>query len=323
MASVPLIRYGGNSIVQQPYAIQQVRGCGFSVDGDHARMQALCDRTLNLPGSPVRYRVLSKSVLLTFMHMGRLIPTLPPDDAKGFFIENELNVTMLLAAGREIGEVFIPNRLVWYMPYLWLDSSEAMIAGRDVYGFPKHYGEIAMPPAEGRPALFEAVGEVLHTFSAATPATLEPILRARRTDATAFEHEPALLAFDDAIRTLFWQAISIEDPVLFTWTVGRNLTKPDWLKLVFLRQLVSISDGTRACYQSVAEAPFHLTRFGGAGFLRGAYEVEIFPHASVPFAAELGIASPGSSRILLNPRTSFFVDIDFILDAGQEIWVTT
>ena len=136
MPHVPLIRYAGNAIVPQPFAIRQARACGFAVEGDRAKMQALCDKTLNLAPA-TRYRVLSSTVLITFMRMERLASTQPAAAACGSFAETELNVSLLLAAEEKHGPVWLPHRLVWNMPYLWLDSSSAMIAGRDIYGFPK------------------------------------------------------------------------------------------------------------------------------------------------------------------------------------------
>jgi hypothetical protein len=178
MISTPYIRYGGNFLLRQPYAIGGVMGCGFGVDGDLEKMQALCDKTLNLSGDTC-YRVISKTVFITFFRMNHLASTIPVDAAKGFFGETELNVTLLLAAGKMIGPIFVPHRLVWHMPYLWLDSSEAMIAGRDVYGFPKKYGKVTMPLAEGQPAVFNVAAEVLPNFSPQTQASVNtnPLLK--------------------------------------------------------------------------------------------------------------------------------------------------
>lgn len=118
--SVPFIRYGGNFLERQPYAIGGVTGYGFAVDGDIPKMQALCDKTLNLSGA-AHYEVISKSVFITFFRMERLASTLPEDRLKGSFKETELNITLLLAKGKMVCGVFVPERLVWHMPYLWVN----------------------------------------------------------------------------------------------------------------------------------------------------------------------------------------------------------
>jgi len=320
MASVPFIRYGGNYLAQQPYAIGGVTGYGFAVDGDLAKMQALCDRTLNLnPGT--RYRVVSKTVFITFFRMQRLASTVPADAAQGYFSETELNFTLLLAAEKKVGPIFVPERLVWHMPYLWVNSNQAMIAGRDVYGFPKQYGTISMPLAPGQPALFSAAGEVLHTFNPQTQGAVFPIVTARRTDAQSLELDSPLGTVEAAFAELLAEAIRIPNPLLFAETALADLTAKHLLALVFLRQLPSIVDADCACYQSIAEASYDLTKFHGAGFLKGDYEVEIFKHDSVPIAEELGFAATdaaGNAR--LKPHASYFAGIDFTFSQAEEIW---
>ena len=321
MSPTPYIRYGGNFLPRQPYAIGGVTGYGFAVDGKLADMQALCDKTLNLSGDTC-YRVVSQTVFITFFRMNHLASTIPADAAQGYFSETELNVTLLLAAGKMIGPIFVPHRLVWHMPYLWVNSNVAMIAGRDVYGFPKQYGDVSMPLAEGQPALFSAAGEVLHNFSPQTESCVRTIVSARRTDADTLEFQSPFESVETAAAEFLREAVRIHDPLLFAGSALADLTQRHLLALVFLRQLPSILDGSLACYQSIAEASYDLTKFNGAGFLKGDYEVEIFKHDSVPMAAELGLpASDPDGNARLKPHVSYFADIDFTFNQANEIWV--
>ena len=321
MPNVPLIRYGGNSIVPQPFSIRQVRAFGFAVDGDRAKMQALCDKTLNL-APDTRYRVLSSTVLITFMRMELLTSTQPAAAAHGTFSETELNVSILLAAEEKHGPIWLPARLVWNMPYLWLDSSGAMIAGRDIYGFPKQYGSVAMPRGEGERAEFSARGEVLHRFAPTTRAAILPIATARRTDAAALEFERPFAQVAGAARGFVDEVMRLTDPFLFLGASLADLTAEHLLNLVFLCQFPSIVDGSRASYQAIAEASSLPRAFRGGGFLRGDYEIAIPHHDSAPWAQELGLA-PGAADVLLKPHAGFHLDVDFDLTAGREIWTAT
>jgi hypothetical protein len=266
--------------------------------------------------------VISKTVFITFFRMNHLSSTIPEDAQKGFFSETELNIALLLAAGKMLGPLFMPERLVWHMPYLWVDSNEAMIAGRDVYGFPKQYGAVAMPLAEGQPARFSVAGEVLHEFAPRSQGRVETIVSARRIDAETLEFQSPFEAVETAAAEFLREAVRISNPVLFAESALADLTHEHLLALVFLRQLPSIVDGNLACYQSIAEASYHLTKFKGAGFLRGDYEVDIFKHDSAPIAAELGFAATdaaGNAR--LKPHASYFANIDFTFDKADEIRV--
>lgn len=321
MPNVPFIQYAGNSIVGNPFSMRQVKAFGFAVDADHARLQSLIDRTLNL-APKTRYKVLSPTVLITYMRMARLASTQPAEAARGSFSENELNIAMLLAVEEKAGLFWLPKRLAWHMPYLWLDSSNAMIAGRDIYGFPKQYGTLAIPSAEGDKAEFSAASEVLHRFNPATLAAILPIAIARRTDAATLAFERPFAQIAGAAEAFVREALRITDPLLFIGASLANLTADDLLNLAFLRQLPRIEDSTRACHQSIAEASSLPLAFRGGGFLSGDYEIEIPHHDSVPWAQEIGIA-PGAADVRVKPHAGFHLDIDFELTAGREIWTAT
>jgi hypothetical protein len=117
------------------------------------------------------------------------------------------------------------------------------------------------------------------------------------------------------------EAVRVANPLLFAGTALADLTHKHLLALVFLRQLPSIADGDFACYQSIAEASYDLTKFNGAGFLKGDYEVEIFHQDSVPLAAELGLPTDPDGHARLKPHVSYFADVDFTFNQGKEIWV--
>lgn len=321
MPNVPFIRYGGNFFVQQPFVIRQAQTFGFAVDGDRDRLQALCDRTLNLSPS-TRYTVVSSTVLVAFMRMARLCSAVPAAAACGSFTERELNISILLAAEEKVGPVWLPARLVWHMPYLWLDSSHAMTAGRDIYGFPKQYGSIAMPSREGEPAEFRATGEVLPCFAPQTHACTESLATARRTDAPTLEFADPFAEIAGAAGAFVREVMRITDPLLFLGASLADLAAEHLLNLVFLRQLPSIVDGSRACYQAIAEASSLPRALHGGGFLRGDYALEIPHHDSAPWAYELGIAARPAA-VAVQPHAAFHLDVDFELSAGREIWTAS
>lgn len=321
MPSVPRISYGGNFLVQQPFAIRQAQAFGFAVDGDRDRLQALCDRCLNL--SPTtRYRVVSSTVLVSFLRMGRLAAALPPGAALGAFAETELNVAILLAVEEKHALGWQPARLAWHMPYLWLDSSQALIAGREIYGFPKQYGTIALPSAEGDPAEFSAAGEVLHRFGPTAQAATWPIAQVRRTDAAALEFARPFAQVAGVVGGFMQEVMRITDPLLFLGASLADLTAEHLLNLVLLRQLPSIADGSRACFQQIAEASSQPQALRGGGFLGGAFALEIPYHDSAPWGYELGLAASRADATL-QPHAAFHLDFDFDLTAGREIWTAT
>lgn len=321
MANVPFIRYAGNSIVKNPFLIRQAKAFGFAVDGDQERIQALLDRTLNLAPA-TRYQAVSSTVLITYMRMGELTSTVPADAAHGSFCEYELNVAFLLAVEEKRRLGWRPARLAWFLPYLWLDSNNAMIAGRDIYGFPKQYGTLTMPLAEGEKAEFTAVSEVLHKYAPTERAAILPIATARRTDAPTLQFERPFGELVSAAETFVKEALRITEPFLFIGASLADLTAKHLINLAFLRQLPRIEDSTRAAFQSITESSTLLRAFRAGGFLSGDYELEIPHHDSVPWAQEIGIA-PNAADVTVKARAGFHLDIDFEFSAGREIWTAT
>ena len=318
MPNFPFIQYAGNSIVRNPFSLRQVKTFCFAVTADPQRIQALVDRTLNL-ALDTRYKAVSPTVLISYMRMDRLSSTPPAEAAHGSFTEHELNVSFLLAAEERRGLLWLPARLVWFLPYLWLDSNNAMIAGRDIYGFPKQYGTLTMPLAEGEKAVFSAASEVLHRFGPAERAAILPIATTRRTDAAALEFERPFAELASAAETFAKEVLRITDPFLFIGASLADLTAEHLVNLAFLRQLPRIQGSARACFQSVVESSTLLRGFRAGGFLSGDYEIEIPHHDSVPWAQEIGLA-PGAADVTVQPHAGFHLDIDFDFTAGREIW---
>ena len=318
MDNVPFIQYAGNSIVRNPFSIRDVKAFGFAVTASRQRIQALVDKTLNL-APDTRYRAVSSTVLITYMCMERLTSAVPAEAAHGSSRENELNVSFLLAVEEKLGPAWLPARLAWHMPYLWLDSSAAMIAGRDIYGFPKQYGTVSMPSAMGETAEFSAAGEVIHRFAPGSRAEILPIATARRTDAAPLAVERPFGQIAGATEAFVREVLRITDPLLFIGASLADVTAEHLLNFAFLRQLPRIEDSTRACHQSIAEASSVPLAIRGGGFLSGDFEIEIPRHDSVPWAEEIGLA-PGAADVTVKPHSAFMLDFDFELTAGREIW---
>lgn len=309
--------YGGNFILPHPYMIEQMSGYGVAVAGDAFKMQELCNRTLNCNGKHLRYFVIAPTVLFTFMRMGSLCSADAPDSEHGFFTEQELNVTMLLAAIDGSG-----IRLVWYMPYLWLDSGAALISGRDIYGFPKQLATVTMPAGPGDLAEMAVKGEVLHRFEPVQAGNMN-IVTVRRTDAPQLDILTSAAGVVDALNMLLGSVLGNIDASFLppgSFLPDINLNN---LRMAWMRQLPSIANFKQACFRSVVEAPFGVTAFRDAGLLAGFYEIEIPKHDSVGIADELGFPADANGDVRMPALAAYHLSFDFKLGTGQELWVET
>jgi uncharacterized protein with NAD-binding domain and iron-sulfur cluster len=111
-----------------------LRAFWLKVDGE--RLAALCTRTFEGPsGGAVRVRPIGESVALVFAHIGMLAPRGRPGETEreaGFWIPVRVD------AGE--GE-----RLAWFIPHLVVDSANALVIGRESFGFPKVLGAVQIP----------------------------------------------------------------------------------------------------------------------------------------------------------------------------------
>ena len=112
---------------------------GFILDADKEKLQALCDRYLNSAiGSAGRFVPAAGFVLLACCRLPSLRSISPPHSNFGRFVEHEVALWMLVIDKAK-------KRLYWMLPYIFVDNTFAMAMGRELYGFPKSMGTIAIP----------------------------------------------------------------------------------------------------------------------------------------------------------------------------------
>jgi hypothetical protein len=299
-------------MLPQPFRADGVTAFGAAVAGDRQRMQELVDQTLNCHGRHARYVVVAPTIFFSFMRMPRLSSAGDPGGSS--FAETELNVTFLLAA------MDLPPTAAIYMPALWLDSGPALIAGREIYGYPKQFGLITMPDRIGDPAVMEAQSCVLPTQQPG-PASDQTILRMRRTDGDLLEKTSNLTDAAAALELLLSTVVQFDlsslDSFGLAWP-GFDLKN---LRMAWMRQLPSLAMPGLASFRSAAEGRFDIA-LRSAGLLRGQYEIEIpFLH-SVRMAEAFGLAQPGQN-VKVPAIAAYHMDFDLIFGPARDLWTET
>ena len=88
--------------------------------------------------------------------------------------------------------------------------------------------------------------------------------------------------------------------------------------LVFLKQFRDATCATKACYQSIVEAPLAIEPIG-AGYESidpKLFGVTVHDWDSHPIAGDLGIAA----AIPIQPTLAFRAELDFEVMLGDEVW---
>ena len=267
---------GSKKTFRAPYRAQQIRFTGFLLDADASSLARLCEDALTGPsGGAVDYRPVLPLALLSFTSIGRLDAAEPPDASVGWVPEKEAALWILTVAKEE--------RLAWYIPYIFVDSPNALLTGREVEGFPKEMAEIDYDEA----GPLEARAWVFPEFTPATEVVKRPVVTARRESEDGGAQK-AWWKLEDAVR-------GIHDELLGA-TVARTFAG---IKLLF----------------HVVEAPIKVTGFRGGGLLPGRWDIEVADYASHPVARDLGL----DATKLLGKR-GFWLDFDFRLEQGAAVW---
>jgi uncharacterized protein with NAD-binding domain and iron-sulfur cluster len=304
----------------QPFLCANTRMYGFFVRGDASSLQRnVVDPILKGPTrGAMDYRVLSDLVMVTFAYTAEGHSLRTPDRQMGWIPERSCTVWVLTAAVRREGGVDVAERVVFFAPYIVVDNPWSMASGREIYGFPKTIGAILMPVDSAAPDAFSASTIILPVFQYAQQGSDEIIIRVDRTAA-----EPAPPA-------VWSSGTEAARAVLSQWSSGgRRLMVPglglaidlfDLLRhevvpTVYLKQFRDAADGMRACYQAIVEAPMTMRKLHGGGPLSGSYTLTACDFASHPIVHDLGLPQK-----TVPAEFPFFVDFDFVAEAGTEVW---
>ncbi|HZS40457.1 MAG TPA: NAD(P)-binding protein [Polyangia bacterium] len=324
----PLLRpYQANFVPVQPYQLTDTKMYVFTLAADYAKLQSLCDRYLNL-GGETQYVPAMPLLALVCVDIG----CIASDDPQSWVPEKDFGFWMPVLAGKKRGGVFVPERALVYIPFLWVDSSLAVTVGREVYGYPKGIGSLSLPEKPGDPSRFTVDGWAVAKYGKPPSPDAQwkerPILVAERSGAW----EPLQSMWKDleevaaAIGGMLGTELKRHEVTVPSRPLTRALIQ-DALHLrvpmVFLKQLTDVANGVRANYQSLVEANCVVDGgFKGGGLLLGDYQLTIHAYDSCRIVDQLGLFADGPAGGVQTVKSlfQFWVAFDFTLDNGAVVW---
>ena len=118
---------------------------GFAVRANHKILnERICDRFLNIPLNVQGRFTALQYVIFVF----NTVTDARSEDYhykdRGTFSYQEAAVWMLVADNKR-------RKLHWFQPYIFVDDPYAMLAGREIYGFPKTLGSFHIPNGPNPP----------------------------------------------------------------------------------------------------------------------------------------------------------------------------
>lgn len=237
--------------------------------------------------------------------------------------EKELHVTLPVFEKRWGG---FPNFLNprFYPVALILDSSPAMIAGREVYGFPKIHGAVEVGDTR-----LSASTEVFGRHGDQTTHLSKTVVEMKATGDCGHdgcESVPSVLGqmARECVRGMdfpgrdscgswleCWGSNALDDSLEIFASVFAGLTSPQ--DFVFLKQFRDHEVAHRASYRAVTEAPVEFSNIRDLRRLTGDWTLDVPEFHSSRMLRGIGLES---GKIVAPIRVSF----DFKLPLGRTIW---
>jgi hypothetical protein len=311
------VEHGGDLVIRQPLALTGVTISSFVLAADTSRLAELVERLLNGPAQgTVAYAPAGPVVVLVCadVRCGRARDE--PDRSKGWLPERDVAFWVPLWAGKRVGPLFVPERLVFFLPYVFVDNIAATVTGREVFGFAKEHAVLGFPERMRTGGPFSVDALAIPRYAAETRAVVMRLVEV--SPVTSGESVPSAWEdMDEGARALLGRLGAFLSADALAAANGLLQAVASWhglgARLVFLKQLRDVEDPSRACYQAVVEAPAVVDALHGGGVLPE-HRVRIAPADSHPIVADLGLSGETSTSLLAT-----WVDVDFTMDRGRVV----
>lgn len=316
--------------LRPPYRMSGVEGLVAVRAIPRRAAQGWVDETLNWrpPGTPAGSRFVALPLaFVVFLKIDRMASLDPLHAGWPPLGESEVSVVLPLV---EITPGELPDfgSLAFYPVLLCLDSSPALISGRECFGFAKIGGSVSIRPegAEARCEVVTAAGDAasrrdqrllaLQRVAEAGPAAVAggapgaELARMTRDALRGARVEDEGL--DEGFLSELWHDVG---EALASWAVEALAAAAGPQDFVFLKQFRDIAEPRAACYRAVAASAVRFTEVRSARLAGGDWRLDVPAHASSALLARLGLDSGPISRPL-------WLDFDFELSLGRTIWST-
>jgi len=317
---VNYIEYGGNILMQPPYAMKDCSMTGFLFEssGGTQLLQKILDQRLNFASSNsnLKYECVMPYVMLTFANTQKSSSI--PQSNMGYMVENEM-VAWILAKEQVFRHgKWVDNRLVWFIPYIAVDNIYNNVGGREVFGYPKTLGKLSIPenPRSENPCTIS-----IPAFKVFSP---DECLQEYELLSIVRHKEPIIQEIGDAIAFLkelknFFASKVEKDSFSLRLCVHETMDLLNKIvECVFLKQYRDSASSTGACYQAIVNGNYQINDFKTGAFLGfDNYTLHINDLASYPMRQELGLTNGQRAEL------AFYLKVDMTALLGKELYKNT
>lgn len=324
MALPPYVNYPGNLAYQQPFIMKDLELFGFVVEGKRSSMQQMIDARLNFMSDrpATKYFVASDKIIFAFTQSPFLQSLVPMFKNMGRFTEITFCSYVIVAECTLRNGQWWAQRLLFFIPYILVNTPLTLIGGREDYGFPKTMGEFIYPPDPAKPDLFSVSTIGMQHFSETSVAGMhEFITIEKQKEEEGKDSGSTGGGVLHGISALWGSLKGALSPSEQGFHIGLGFLMDEasdlWnkrMEMVFMRQFRDIGDPSKACYQAIIESSGYPDDLRDIGLLKGNYVARISHMDTLPIDNDLGLnaANPVSH--------AFKVKFDARFDDGKEVY---
>ena len=308
------VEHSGSGTYPGAITLNQTKMWAFLLKGDRSKMTQWCQAMFDTPSNgAVRVLPLSSYMMMSVVDIGQGRFVDAPQ--MGWSSERELTFWIPAVRIEEHNGRKVAVQFAMTMPYLVLDNPVAIASGREIFGYFKQSGQIALPGDPGHDLSLTVDLFATKTYGAGSQESYQRLLTLTPTASQPSALSKDASSFAGGAHQLFelmsaddrdWhQSLGFDADLLGDLLHAR-------VPQLFLKQFRDIGDGTRACYQAITATRGEVTGFDSIPHLTE-YDMVLEQLASSPVAADFGIA----------PRQTLLgvaLEYDMTILPGQELW---
>ncbi|MDW7548304.1 acetoacetate decarboxylase [Pseudoalteromonas sp. McH1-7] len=304
-----------NPIAKPPCRMLNAQMYGFFVEGEKAKIQAYIDSTLNtVPSSDFTFKALTNWCLLTFTDIENIASKVAPFSDYGYMQETDIIIWLpILKVSLETRKA---EHLYWYPAFIAVNNINALINGREIWGYNKYLCRYRMPEQFGKPLHFSLSLDTFKTFNPSTKMDWHDLLSIYpEDDGESWLKE--VLEVGDEIATLFKASVcdlDVDSQFLKQFLSG--FTHPQMDQILFKQ--IPDGYGEKAVYSAVVHSPSEVKKIHKIGFIKDDLHLDLQHLDSFPLNKMFGIPL-GKSELKL----PYYVKMDFDQAGVEEIVSTT
>lgn len=293
-----------------PVSFTDVHAYVFGVDASREAIQDLADELLApTAGAAVKYDCPASAALVTFTNADRGASLV---DQIGWLPGREMAIWVLLIERRS--EPFSIRPVLW-APYIFIDTDIGMVPGREVWGWPKAIGHVAVATDQpSSPAHFGVTTTVFRTFNPDLPG--QPGVGLVSVDGTQPLQlgAPTWVAGAEVVSALadeFLPEVVVD--------LLRFLPVDPLLPAIALKQFRDSIDPTSVCFRALVNAPCRFTGFQAGHLLTDTFTLTIETCESHAICKDLFGTEPTTASTTIPVRWAAALNFDFVAENGSII----